>query len=253
MLSFICVPLWSQYDSIGPEALARFSFRVVDSLNAEPVQFAHVVNISKGLAVISDTLGIVHLRGLPGDTLQVSAIGFSIQRFTITEDEHEAGRINTLHLLPYVYPIGSVSVNQLGSYEQFKWRFLHIDPSLLPKEVPDIVKDYINKGLDTVAVSAPPSLGSPVTAIYMLFSKEGKSARKLAALKEKDESEREIAHKYNPELVSEVTGIEGLELYEFIDFCNFSLNFLKAASDYEIVEAILNKQKLYAKRDPRLR
>jgi len=252
MLSFICVPLWSLNDSIDPGVVTRFSFRVVDSVSAEPIQFAHVVNINRGLAVISDTLGIVHIRAGPGDTLQISAIGYSLHRFFILEGEHAAGQINTVRLSPYVYPISPVSVNQLGSYDQFKWHFLHIDPSLLPKEIPDIVQDYIYKGLDTVALSAPPSFGSPVTAIYMMFSKEGKTARKLAALMEKDESDREIAHKYNPELVLSITGYEGLELYEFIEFCNFNLNFLKGANEYEIIDAILNKQKLYVKRDSRL-
>jgi hypothetical protein len=195
---------------------------------------------------------MVWIRARKGDTIQVSAIGYSFYRFTIDEGIPDTGSIMVLRITPYIYPITSVSVNQLGSYDQFKWQFLHLDPSRLPKEIPEKVLDYVDEGLDTVALTAPPSFGSPVTALYMLFSKEGKSVRRLAALKEKDDFEREITHKFNPELVSRVTGYEGRQVYEFIEFCNFSRKFLREANDYQIIEAILKKQKLYVERDPGL-
>lgn len=42
-------------------------------------------------------------------------------------------------------------------------------------------------------------------------------------------------------MVTRITGMEGAELYEFITFCNFSREFMLEASEYEIIEAILEK------------
>jgi hypothetical protein len=83
---------------------------------------------------------------------------------------------------------------------------------------------------------------SPVTALYNLLSKEGKSKRKLRKLLEQEAFEKQIDFKYSPEIVSHITGYTGFELYEFMDFCSFKKDFLLDATYYEITQAIVRKQ-----------
>lgn len=47
--------------------------------------------------------------------------------------------------------------------------------------------------------------------------------------------------KYNRELVGRITGLEGIELNEFMIFCNFDPGFLLESTDYQIAEAVLRK------------
>jgi hypothetical protein len=48
-------------------------------------------------------------------------------------------------------------------------------------------------------------------------------------------------------MLERITGLKGLELYEFTSFCNFNQKFLLRASEYEIIEKVLEKLKEYKK------
>ena len=63
--------------------------------------------------------------------------------------------------------------------------------------------------MDTTRSLSPQSFGSPISYFYDLWSKEGKSKRKLASLIMEEEFSRGIEHKYSPLIVSKVSGYEG--------------------------------------------
>ena len=88
---------------------------------------------------------------------------------------------------------------------------------------------------------------SPITAIYNLVSKEGKSLRKLKKIQEEEEFLKQVEYKYNNDILERTTGLKGIELYEFISFCNFNHKFLLKASEYEIIEKVLEKLSEYRK------
>ena len=246
-LILLCLPGWAQIDSIAEDSVIYFHARLVDSLSSEPVQLAHVVNTNFSLATITDTLGYFRIRANPGDTIQISAIGYTVTQYILDDYTTGEGTFTTLYIKPFVYSIKQVSVNQLGSYDQFKQKFLRLTASDLPKGLhPSVMKD-LNEDLEGVGYSGPQAIASPVTYFYMLWSKEGKSNRKLAEWMKQDEFADEIDYKFNAAMVSRVTGYEGPELNEFMEFCNFSRKFLLDANDYSIVEVILNKQKIYSK------
>ena len=150
-----------------------------------------------------------------------------------------------LMIVPYVYPIGSVSINPLGNYNQFRLKFLELVPPEPKYTIPASVIMDIHRGMDTTRSLSPQSFGSPISYFYNLWSKEGKSKRKLDSLIMEEEFSREIEHKFSPSIVSKVSGYERPELYEFIDFCNFGKKFLREANDYDIRQAIRDKKKIF--------
>jgi hypothetical protein len=235
----------AQPENDASNSTSYFIARIVDSLSRKPVQFAHIVNTDMGLATISDTMGYFYMRVAPDQTIQISAIGYSIKKLTLDDSLLNGPRLPFIALAPFVYPIDAVNVNPLGSYDQFKERFLNLVPPEPKYRISPSVLKEIDLGLDTITSLSPSPIASPVTFFYNLLSREGRSNRKLAALMEEDEFARSISHKYSAELVSQVTGYNGLELYEFMEFCNFGREFLIAATEYEIVEAILNHQKKF--------
>lgn len=79
-----------------------------------------------------------------------------------------------------------------------------------------------------------PGLGISIDAIYDLFSKEGKSKRKLADLQLAD-ARKYYAHlRYNPSLVTHITGLKGPQLEAFMRYCFLSEDFILRATDYEL-------------------
>ena len=219
--------------------------RIVDSVSREPVRFAHIVNTDMGLATVSDAMGYFYIKASKNDTIQISAIGYSITRLTLHESLLESRGIALIQLTPFIYPIDAVSVNQLGNYRQFRQRFLDLELPEPKYQISSSVLEDIGSGVDSITQLSPSPLGSPITYLYNLLSREGRSNRKLAKLQEEEEFARKIAYKYSPDLVSRITGYTGLELYEFMEFCNFTREFLLNSSEYEIIETILKTQKKF--------
>ncbi len=224
-----------------PDTTVYFKARVLDSLTREPVAFAHIINTTRKTATISDTLGYFYIRTSPGDRLQLTAIGFAAGTLTLGYSLLRSRDIHDILLRPIIYSIEAVRVNPLGSYEQFKKRFatLHL-PASEYQIHPSVLQD-IDRGTDTLDMLKVPTI-SPVTALYNLLSKEGKSQRKLRKLLEQEAFEQQIDFKYSPDIVSHITGYTGFELYEFMEFCRFKKDFLLDATYYEITRAILDKQ-----------
>ncbi len=223
---------------IKDDSLFYFTARIIDRAINEPVQFAHIVNQTRGYAGISDTMGYFKIGAARNDLLLLTAIGYYDCPFHLSDSILSDPGIITIHMLQRIYPIQVVSVNQLGTYRQFKYKFLHLDiPEPNLKVNPSVLKD-IEMGSDSVYVTENISLGSPVTAIYMALSKEGKSLRKYAKIKEEEQFRQEVADKYNREILEEVTGLSGPELYEFQKFCDLGKDFIRGATAYEIIEAL---------------
>ena len=251
-LILVAQPCRAQPGATSLDSTSYFIARIVDSLSRNPVQFAHIVNTDMGYATISDTLGYFYLKAAKNNTLQISAIGYSLKQFTLNDSILSSDRLPAIQLVPYVYPIDAVKINPFGNYGQFRDRFLNLVPPAPKYQISTSVLREIDLGMDTITSLSPTPIGSPVTFFYNLLSREGRSNRKLAELLEEEEFTRKIAHKYSDDLVSRVTGYHGLELYEFMEYCNFTRAFLLKASEYQIVEAILNQQEKYkeSREDP---
>ena len=144
----------------------------------------------------------------------------------------------------FIYSIDAVRVNPLGSYDQFRQRFVTMKSPESAYEINPTVLFDIDRGMDTLDMLIIHPM-SPVTALYNLLSKEGKSKRKLQKLIEEETFAKQVEFKYSPGIVSHITGYTGFDLYEFMDFCSFSKEFLLDATYYEITRAILVKKQKF--------
>ncbi len=231
------------YESLE-DTTVYFKARVLDSVSREPVPFAHIINTTRRTATISDTLGYFYIKTSPGDQLQFTAIGFAASQLMIGYTILRRNLIHDILLEPIIYTIEGVRVNPLGSYAQFKKRFVTMKLPESAYTINPSVLVEIEQGTDTLDMLIVHPM-SPVTALYNLLSKEGKSKRKLHKLLEQEEFERQVSFKYSPDIVSKITGYTGFELYEFMDFCSFKKDFLLDATYYEITQAILIRQQAF--------
>jgi hypothetical protein len=234
-------PVHTQVYTSLPDTAIYFKGRVIDSLSRQPIPFAHIINTTRRTATISDTLGYFFIKVSPGDRLQLTAIGFAARKVPIGLGILQTQIIRDILLEPIIYSIEAVRINPLGSYEQFKRRFITADIPESAYQIHPSVLHEIDEGTDTLDMLIMPVM-SPVTALYNLLSKEGKSRRKLRILLEQEAFEKQIDFKYSPDIVSHITGYTGFELYEFMDFCSFKKDFLLNATYYEIARALVAKQ-----------
>jgi hypothetical protein len=231
------------------DAILIFSGRIINEQTGTPIKFAHVINQTWSHLAISDTLGYFRIRVRLNDLLIITSIGFYDLPIYIYDSIVAENRLHIYHMIPKIYSLSGVNVLRLGTYEQFKYNFLKLELPEPEHPASTLVLQDIEQGIDTLGITEPSSLGSPITAIYNRVSKEGKSLRKLKKVKEEEEFWKQVEYKYNPEMLSRITGLQGPELFEFINFCNFSHKFILESSEYEIIKKVLDKLKEYREQE----
>lgn len=103
------------------------------------------------------------------------------------------------------------------------------------------VKDAFTSGGGNGAGGA----GLSITTLYNLLSKEGRNARQLQKIIERDYNEAMINYRFNPVLVSEVTGLQGDKLTDFMQQYRPGYNFVIEANDYQLIAFIKTSYQKY--------
>jgi hypothetical protein len=102
-------------------------------------------------------------------------------------------------------------------------------------------KDLLNLG--------PGGVGLGIDAIYNLLSRQGKNARHLQAILEKDYHEAIIDYRFKPEYVKAVLGYPNSDIKDFMLQYRPTYQFVLTATDYSFVHFINNSYNSY-KRNP---
>lgn len=102
-------------------------------------------------------------------------------------------------------------------------------------------KDLLNLGSGGV--------GLGIDAIYNLLSREGKNARHLQAILERDYKESIIDYRFNPDYVKSVLGTNDTELKDFMLQYRPTYQFVLTATDYAFVQFLRSSFTAY-KRNP---
>jgi hypothetical protein len=87
--------------------------------------------------------------------------------------------------------------------------------------------------------------GSPITYLYQKYNKKYQNIQLAKELNELQDEVDKVPAKYNREIVSEITGLTGSSLLEFMMFCRFSYYDIIKMSSEEIIMAIRKKYSEY--------
>ncbi len=237
------------YSQKEQKRLYTIRARLVDNKSHKSILFAQVINKNMGWGVVSDTLGVFSLSANLHDTLYISAIGYYPTLIEVADSLIRQTRIPEIPLMEQVYELDQVNIYALGTYQQFKYKVLH---SNLPQNNTQKINESIQKEIEKIPKypmqeQASIPLGSPVTAIYMLLSKEGKSLKKFAEAKEQHKIFVLANTRFNREIVAQATGLTGEMLDQFMAFCNPDLEFILHVSEYDIYQKILQDFELFKK------
>ncbi|OFX88351.1 MAG: hypothetical protein A2W99_07725 [Bacteroidetes bacterium GWF2_33_16] len=240
-LKIICITIVFAFhfnQSFGQEnTTSRFLFSgQIITEGVRPVALAHIINVNSKTGMASDTLGYFKMWVSENDILNISAIGFEFIEYHVSLVHSDS--LIEIYLNRRAYEIPEVSISYFGTYKDFEYKVLNFK---IKDE--NIINELVLKELPRVENPKPyePTLGSPISLLYDLLSHEGKSRRKYMALKEEEPLKLKIEAKYNREIVKNITGLEGQDLKEFMDTCNFSDSFILNTSEYSLYAEILKK------------
>lgn len=211
-------------------------------INAEgqPLVYAHVINLKRGYATITDSIGQFRLPVIVKDTLRFSSIGYFSKYIQVKEEYFDT--LKSFILRKREYDLPTVNIYELR-WQVFKSEFMEeeVEEDVTSKNISNWMSNLVSAEELRLLHQAGRGVGFSIN----FKGKTEKQRRKVAAMEKKYQL---IAPKFNDKLITALTGLKGKEIHKFLRFCNFQENFLIHASEYEIMEEIMMFWEAYQKK-----
>lgn len=174
---------------------------VVESDSNTAMPFVYIINKSSGNGTMSDNNGKFTLPTHSNDTLICSYVGY-LKLYIPVKDLQPDSRGEVKLVMTYL-PINLGTVN----ITTFKFK---------PYE-----REYMNDIIDRSRIRQLEYANSPLSALYMRYSKEGKQIQKLAKIFEQILIEEEVQKKLSREILVKLTGDETIDYAAFRKYCYY--------------------------------
>jgi len=221
---------------------------VVKEEDSTAIENVHVINLTQVLGTSTTQDGSFTINIMEGDSIMFQAVGYENDTIYVTEDFYREKDHVVVELLTRTYTLPGVDVFPYSTYSEFKQAFIHFDDDKIKDTVPSIDLDlperlYIDPtSSEGLGITMP----GPFTLIYEQFSQSGRERRKYREVKAEAERQEEISRVVNPEVVRGLTSLEDEEeIYDFLDYCNMSYEFIVNSKEYQVYQTILSCYRQY--------
>jgi hypothetical protein len=195
-----------------------------DSNSAMP--FVYIINKSNGNGTMSDNEGKFSIYSNINDTLVCSFVGYSKLYVPISTLRKNANGEVKLIMDRMLINLSMVSITS--------FRFKNYE------------RDYMNKIIDESKIRRLDYAMSPITALYMAYSKEGRQIRKLAQIFEDLLIDEQVQKKLSPEILRKLTNDDKLDYDAFRKFSvNLSDDYILSHDGVELYSKVLESYKKY--------
>lgn len=227
----------------------EINLQLLDLTSFVPIKTAYIYNYNKTTYNFTNNSGQVRVKVSLNDTLLITKTSYKQMFLIITDDlffENKDVEILMVHRAILLSEVKVFALN--SSYEGFK------------KDVVNMENPYIKIGgiqmtkqdkINAEAANSQPNvlrntpLASPISFLYSMFSRKEKIKRLYADLVDNEDEVYRIPQKYNRDIVSEITGLKGDELLDFMMFCRFSYYDIARWTDSEIITAVRERYYSY--------
>ena len=192
---------------------------VLDEETGKPLIFTNISIRHRREGTISDTAGYFALSAKMYDTIRFSMLGYERKHVVIDEKAVDRTEPLIVKMKTEAYMLPTVDI--------FAWRY--------------------NQLKYEVTTTGAGLTFSPITALYEAFSKEGKERRKPAELQQKDHVSQLIEERITTVQIMELTGFTELETSRFLDWCDFSAEFINSMNAYNFIMVVKHKAEQYKK------
>lgn len=193
---------------------------VVEKDTNTVMPFVYIINKSNGNGTMTDNDGKFILSSNNNDTLICSYVGYA---------------------KAYI-PVSTLIPNSKGEIKIVMGKqFINLNTITVTSfKVKQYERDYMKSIIDRSKIRTLDYASSPITALYMQFSNEGKQVRKLAKIFEDLLIEEEVQKRLSPEILRKLTGDESIDYYAFRKYCyNVSNEFIISHDGVELYSKIM--------------
>lgn len=220
----ILVFLWLFSHLSEAQLLLKGTVVEIDSMT--PMPFVYIINKSNGNGTMSDNDGKFVLASSPYDTLVCSYVGYV--KLYIPVSRLKPNAKGELKLVMNYMPINLGTVNITA----FKFKAYE--------------RQYMKDIIERSRIKKLAYATSPVNAMYMRYSKEGKQVQKLAKIFEQILIEEEVQKKFNKDILVKLTGDETVDYDAFRKYCyKLNDNFIITHEGAELYLQVMDCYKRY--------
>ncbi|WP_257669430.1 carboxypeptidase-like regulatory domain-containing protein [Parapedobacter tibetensis] len=206
--------LWPRF-TVAQTAIQGIVF---DKHTKQRISQVYIYNTVNDQGGYNNTRGEFDIQAGPGDVLIAAVKGYHADTLVVSDK-----KIVLFHLERSTIWIDEVSVVARRSPEE-----------QLLENKRAYSTAYAKGDAGSIFSVGPTGAGLSIDALYKLISREGKNARRLQEIIERDYRESVIDYRFTPELVSGVTGLTGTKLADFMRQYRPSYYFLLSANDYNL-------------------
>lgn len=200
--------------------------RVVDTLQPQNFYNLMIINRTTGRGVFGQPDGSFYVYANENDSINLSTKGYPIYGFRVVSDSNHQMRLHVI-LENKVQYEKEVVVRPLKTLQQIK-------------------EERAGLSLrETRQVTGIEVLRSPITALYQRFSEKEQNKRWIAEMEFKDNQTKVLKELLRVYVAYDIVNLSEDEFEDFINFLNMDENFLKTASDMELVTFIKDKYEHY--------
>ncbi|MBY0243826.1 MAG: hypothetical protein K2Q03_00070 [Sphingobacteriaceae bacterium] len=146
------------------------------------------------------------------------------------------------------FPDSVLYNGQSALYFQLKPKAIQLKEVRITSKISPMAKyNQTKKEFDSTLDQAHPGFNpfNPITSIYNLFSREGKNARKLEKIIERDYRESVVDNRFNSGFVNQILKLNAEELTDYMQQYRPTYNLALNADDYEFVQYVKNSYRSY--------
>ncbi|MBU1013363.1 MAG: carboxypeptidase-like regulatory domain-containing protein [Bacteroidetes bacterium] len=222
---------------------------VKDQKSGQPISFANIYIPEKRMGTATNLYGEFKFELSPIDSMLISAIGYESRLIYLNDSVYNESIEINIDLVPRIYDLTEVVIRPFPTYERFKHEILNYE--MTPEEInAKALQEAFRRNLAMLSQNTKPidylddrggiSLGSPVTAIYKLFSRDAKNEKKYNKLLIADKIRLKVGERLNFEVVGKLTGLKDeKEVNDFIAYCNLTDAFVLACTDIQLYNRIM--------------
>lgn len=190
---------------------------VLEKGTSTRISDANVVNQRTKQIVRSNSYGVFNIEVNVGDTITISKVGYGPVKT----------RINTLEDI-------LVDLQEGNRIET-----VVVTRSTKEMEMKEMLNDYESKGVYNGGQNKFGTyVSSPATALYNLFGKEAKNAKRFEKFMNQELEETKVDRIFNKTIVAKLTHLEGEELQSFMDIYRPSYATASRWGQYDLMNYI---------------
>ncbi len=206
--------------------------KIIDAETLKPVASVFLMNTAKSYGSQSDSSGKYRILMLKSDSIRISCIGYYTEYWKPDFSKINNNEIRqAIYIKPQTYQLSAVNI--------FLTRWKAFANDILNTEIKeDATEERIVRWFDKTLSKQNLSQMNPKVGIQIpipLITHRERQLAKIKKLEKIDKLEQQAKEKYNKQFVSDITGLKGSKLNDFMKYCSFDRDFILKTSEYNLI------------------